>query len=515
MRRRRVLSAATALTATALSVSLLAFPAVSSATPRAAIAPASPAVTPAALGEPASPINVATLDPSIYRPHAGDSPAVAGLRANLARLAAAYETAGQLYNRALDTEQQTERQLVTARSDLLAAEQASATATRQLQRLLSIEYQTYAPFASVSPLFTAPDQSSLADRLETMRRLSITKAAVLQNASAAQAAAAAAAAKVDALQKRSAAALESARMMRNAAAKAVLDGQALLASTQAAELAAALRAAATGPIGGGSGSSTDAAVQLRAQALSTGAAQPKDFLHVTTAVAVIAVSVRALLRQAAGIGPAPQRGAGRGVGISFTPSATMPVDETAVMGPAPALGGISAYAVAAGSPTAARALTRFEGDPAPQQPSAGADPGPVAPTLAANGVTVHPALPALVRGQHLRAEIAVDTALSEIGSPYVWGAAGPNTFDCSGLTQWAWGSAGVSLAHFAGTQLTEGVRVAVNQLLPGDLIMFGADLHHVGMYLGAGYMVDAPHTGAYVRIEKVASFGDFAAAVRP
>jgi peptidoglycan DL-endopeptidase CwlO len=115
----------------------------------------------------------------------------------------------------------------------------------------------------------------------------------------------------------------------------------------------------------------------------------------------------------------------------------------------------------------------------------------------------------------MRAEVAIDAALAHIGDPYVWAAAGPSTFDCSGLTQWAWAKAGVGLGHYTGSQAVQGVRVAANQLLPGDLVLFGRDLHHVGMYLGAGYMLDAPDTGAYIRVDKISWFGDFSLAVRP
>src|SRR5437870_26172 len=75
----------------------------------------------------------------------------------------------------------------------------------------------------------------------------------------------------------------------------------------------------------------------------------------------------------------------------------------------------------------------------------------------------------------LRAEVAVDTALEQLGKPYVWAAAGADTFDCSGLTQWAWGKAGVDLYHYTGSQAVQGVRVMANQLLPGDLVLFGGD----------------------------------------
>ena len=511
---------AKSILAAALTAAVFAQPALAAASPSPAPGSPSPArpAAQAAAAVTAPRVAVNTLDPSLYRPHPGDSAAVAAIRVKLAKLAAANEAAGQEYNKAADTERQTARDLVTAKQVQTAADAADATALRQLQFMVTTEYQTYSPLASISTLFTARDQVSLAQKLEAMRMLSMTKASIANAAAAAKDAAAAAAARVAALQAQAADAVTAARAARDAATKAVLDGQTLLATTQAAELAAALRAAATGAITGGSGTPADAAITLRAQALATGAAQPKDFLGVTNAAAVISVAARALLRQAAGLGPAPHRTPALGAAGSvpaFAPAVGAPTDTTAVMGPAANLGGIGQYPAATGTGVVSRSLTLFRNDPAPAQPSPGSDPGPVAPTLKADGVNVHPTLPPLGPGRHLRAEIAVNVALSEIGSPYVWAASGPAAFDCSGLTQWAWGAAGVSLGHFTGTQINQGVRVTVNELLPGDLILFGADLHHVGMYLGAGYMIDAPHTGAYVRVEKVAPFGDFTAAVRP
>jgi cell wall-associated NlpC family hydrolase len=139
-----------------------------------------------------------------------------------------------------------------------------------------------------------------------------------------------------------------------------------------------------------------------------------------------------------------------------------------------------------------------------------------APFQKPDGKTVHPTMPDYRNGYTpLRAEVAVDAALEQLGSPYVWDAAGPDTFDCSGLTLWSWAHAGVALNHFTGDQVHEGVAVAPNELLPGDLLLFGATLHHVGMYLGAGYMIDAPNTGDYVKVQLVSDDGDFAVAVRP
>jgi cell wall-associated NlpC family hydrolase len=107
----------------------------------------------------------------------------------------------------------------------------------------------------------------------------------------------------------------------------------------------------------------------------------------------------------------------------------------------------------------------------------------------------HP-LPAPV-GNTARA-IAVATA--QVAKPYQWGAAGPGSFDCSGLMQWSWAQAGVQLPRVAADQQAWAIPVPISQILPGDLVFFGAPAEHVGMYLGNGLMIDAPHTGAWVEI---------------
>lgn len=99
--------------------------------------------------------------------------------------------------------------------------------------------------------------------------------------------------------------------------------------------------------------------------------------------------------------------------------------------------------------------------------------------------------------------IAVKTACAQIGKPYVWGADGPGSFDCSGLTQYAWKAAGVSLTHYTGAQWREGTPISASQARPGDLVFFYSDLHHVGIYVGNGMMVHAPHAGDVVRMSSV------------
>jgi cell wall-associated NlpC family hydrolase len=98
---------------------------------------------------------------------------------------------------------------------------------------------------------------------------------------------------------------------------------------------------------------------------------------------------------------------------------------------------------------------------------------------------------------------ALRFALTRRGDPYVWGAAGPSAFDCSGLVLWAYAQVGISLPHFTGAQWTMGVHVSRSQLQPGDLVFFYADIGHVGLYIGNGLMVDAPDFGETVQVQPV------------
>jgi cell wall-associated NlpC family hydrolase len=98
---------------------------------------------------------------------------------------------------------------------------------------------------------------------------------------------------------------------------------------------------------------------------------------------------------------------------------------------------------------------------------------------------------------------ALRWALSVRGDWYVWGAAGPTTFDCSGLVVWAFAHEGISLPHYTGWLWNSGIHVSRDQLEPGDLVFFFADISHVGMYIGDGLMVDAPSTGQQVQVQPV------------
>ena len=103
-----------------------------------------------------------------------------------------------------------------------------------------------------------------------------------------------------------------------------------------------------------------------------------------------------------------------------------------------------------------------------------------------------------------RASAAFSAAQSKIGTPYVYGASGPSSFDCSGLTSWAYGQAGVSIPRTSEAQANYGTRVySQSDLKVGDLVFFYGDLHHVGLYAGNGQVLHAPHTGAVVRYEAI------------
>jgi len=97
------------------------------------------------------------------------------------------------------------------------------------------------------------------------------------------------------------------------------------------------------------------------------------------------------------------------------------------------------------------------------------------------------------------AAAAVDMARQQIGKPYEYGAAGPDSFDCSGLTLYSWRAGGVSLPHSAGAQYGATTHIPLSDLEPGDLVFYGSPIHHVGIYVGSGTMIEASHAGVPVR----------------
>jgi cell wall-associated NlpC family hydrolase len=104
------------------------------------------------------------------------------------------------------------------------------------------------------------------------------------------------------------------------------------------------------------------------------------------------------------------------------------------------------------------------------------------------------------KGDNTRGSIALKFALQQIGDIYVWAAAGPTRWDCSGLTLRAFQKAGVSLPHHSGSQFKYGKQVAYSNLKPGDLLFFGKPISHVSIYMGGGKMVQAPRAGKKVEV---------------
>jgi peptidoglycan DL-endopeptidase CwlO len=108
---------------------------------------------------------------------------------------------------------------------------------------------------------------------------------------------------------------------------------------------------------------------------------------------------------------------------------------------------------------------------------------------------------------------ALQAAISRLGDPYIWGAAGPTSFDCSGLVMWAYQQVGISLPHFTVSQYNSGVHVARSDLEPGDLVFFFSNISHVGMYIGNGMMINAPNFGEDVKVQPI-YWNEFVGAVR-
>ncbi|WP_369140916.1 C40 family peptidase [Modestobacter versicolor] len=134
---------------------------------------------------------------------------------------------------------------------------------------------------------------------------------------------------------------------------------------------------------------------------------------------------------------------------------------------------------------------------------------------AAGGTSAPAAAPVTsVAAASSTAQAVLDTALAQQGKPYVWAGAGPNSFDCSGLTQYAFAAAGISLPHSSRVQSGMGTPVARGDLQPGDLVFFYSPVSHVGIYLGNGQMVHAPTAGSTVSVVDVDRMGGFHSARR-
>jgi cell wall-associated NlpC family hydrolase len=125
-----------------------------------------------------------------------------------------------------------------------------------------------------------------------------------------------------------------------------------------------------------------------------------------------------------------------------------------------------------------------------------------------------PAASAAVAAPTHASQVAVNTAMAQRGKPYAWAGSGPNSFDCSGLTQYAFKAAGITLPRTSKAQATVGTPVAKANLQPGDLVFFYSPISHVGIYIGNGQMVHAPTSGSVVKTVSVDAMGQFAGARR-
>jgi cell wall-associated NlpC family hydrolase len=135
------------------------------------------------------------------------------------------------------------------------------------------------------------------------------------------------------------------------------------------------------------------------------------------------------------------------------------------------------------------------------QAELGTDPGADFPGQQADPATIDHAAPAYSD----RARAAIEAALANLGKPYVFGAEGPDAFDCSGLIQQVWRQAGVELPRTSSEQAQAGEQVPLSDIQPGDLVIYYAGRSHIGMYVGDGKIIHAPHPGTQVRISPLMS----------
>ena len=136
------------------------------------------------------------------------------------------------------------------------------------------------------------------------------------------------------------------------------------------------------------------------------------------------------------------------------------------------------------------------------------------PALANTGTTTAAVAAAPAPAPTQAAQIAVDTALAQQGKPYVWGGAGPDSYDCSGLMQYAYAAAGIPLPHSSNMQSTIGTPVGYGDLQPGDLVFFYSPVSHVAMYIGNGQIVQASTYGQPVQVTDLAYMPGFNSARR-
>ena len=169
--------------------------------------------------------------------------------------------------------------------------------------------------------------------------------------------------------------------------------------------------------------------------------------------------------------------------------------RVAVAGLLAAGAAVAGSATAAAAPVSVDVPVEFQLPGVPAQVTFDLPEGIALPAGLAQAAPVEFAAPAPVvtTGQRI-----LDAASTRVGSPYVWGATGPNSFDCSGLTSWAYQQAGISIPRTSQAQIGGGTQVAKADLQPGDIVAFYSGASHVGIYAGNGQVVHAPYSGTSV-----------------
>jgi cell wall-associated NlpC family hydrolase len=199
---------------------------------------------------------------------------------------------------------------------------------------------------------------------------------------------------------------------------------------------------------------------------------------------------------AAASAPAPASGASAGPATTAAATTSAPTIPAATDAPATTAADGSATEAATVPPATDAATSR---PPATEAPT----------TEPPTTTTEPPDLPSSPG-----ASTAVEWAKAQLGKPYVYGDNGPDSFDCSGLVQYVWGKAGVDLPHAVDAQYYALPHVSRDQLQPGDIVVFGDDLHHDGIYVGNNTMIHAPQTGEYVSYQDI-DRQDYFGAARP